>query len=171
VQQALRGPLGIATMPSRSAAVAFPTPAWISVILRPYRRPGLCRILDITFREYVSVVDKQLHQARKSLEETQKGPRRTLELTEKGQITERFRRAIDRLGNKSPEVCIGRIYALATRPSYRRTPCPAKGVEQEPQRAKGCLSPSTWAERAVRLPTITDTRGPRGSSPSPRSTQ
>jgi uncharacterized protein YjbI with pentapeptide repeats len=47
----------------------------------------------------------QLQQARESQEQNQR-------LTEQGQITERFTRAIDQLGNSSLEVRMGGIYAL-----------------------------------------------------------
>ena len=44
--------------------------------------------------------------------QAQKSTQRTLELTEQGQITERFTNAIEQLGNDRPEVRIGGIYAL-----------------------------------------------------------
>jgi hypothetical protein len=36
----------------------------------------------------------------------------TLLLSERGQITDRYSRAVDQLGDESPEVCVGGIYAL-----------------------------------------------------------
>jgi membrane protein implicated in regulation of membrane protease activity len=62
--------------------------------------------------------NKQLEQARESQERTQASARETLQLTERGQITERFTRAIDQLGasheNGEPklEIRLGGIYAL-----------------------------------------------------------
>ena len=61
---------------------------------------------------------RSLRQTRKSQEQTQKNTQRTLELTEQGQITERFTRAIDQLGatddKQTPrlEIRLGGIYAL-----------------------------------------------------------
>jgi uncharacterized protein YjbI with pentapeptide repeats len=61
--------------------------------------------------------EEQLEQARKAQADTQKSTQETLELTNKGQITERFTRAIDQLGkadNGRPqrEIRLGGIYAL-----------------------------------------------------------
>jgi uncharacterized protein YjbI with pentapeptide repeats len=62
--------------------------------------------------------DKQLAQARESQKQTQESTRRTLELTEQGQITERFTRAIEQLGatedkgQEKLEIRLGGIYAL-----------------------------------------------------------
>jgi hypothetical protein len=61
---------------------------------------------------------RSLRQARESQAQTQENTRRTLELTEQGQITERFTQAIDQLGatddegNKLFEIRLGGIYAL-----------------------------------------------------------
>jgi hypothetical protein len=61
---------------------------------------------------------RSLRQTRKSQEQTQENTQRTLELTEQGQITERFTRAIDQLGaiddKQAPrlEIRLGGIYAL-----------------------------------------------------------
>ena len=62
---------------------------------------------------------RSLEQARLSQVLTQENTQRTLELTEQGQITERFTRAIDQLGatdnegkNKKLEIRLGGIYAL-----------------------------------------------------------
>ncbi len=63
-------------------------------------------------------IDKQLRQARESQERTEASAQATLRLTEQGQITERFTRAIDQLGatdgngNKPLEIRLGGIYAL-----------------------------------------------------------
>jgi len=62
--------------------------------------------------------EQQLEQARESQKQTQESTQRTLELTEQGQITERFTRAIDQLGatddkgRKKLEIRLGGIYAL-----------------------------------------------------------
>jgi hypothetical protein len=59
-----------------------------------------------------------LRQARESQAQTQQDTQRTLELTEQGQITERFTRAIEHLGDENDdneprlEVRLGGIYAL-----------------------------------------------------------
>jgi hypothetical protein len=61
---------------------------------------------------------RSLRQARESQAQTQENTQRTLELTEQGQITERFTRAIDQLGatddkgEKKLEIRLGGIYAL-----------------------------------------------------------
>jgi hypothetical protein len=61
---------------------------------------------------------EQLQQARESQERTQASAQETLRLTEQGQITERFTRAIEQLGatadkgNKKLEIRLGGIYAL-----------------------------------------------------------
>jgi hypothetical protein len=61
---------------------------------------------------------EQLRQARESQERTQAGAQETLRLTEQGQITERFTRAIEQLGatddkgEKKLEIRLGGIYAL-----------------------------------------------------------
>lgn len=49
---------------------------------------------------------------RESLESTQENTQEQLRLTREGQITERFTRAIDQLGNDSLEIRLGGIYAL-----------------------------------------------------------
>lgn len=60
----------------------------------------------------------QLQQAREAQQQAHESTQRTLELTEQGQITERFTRAIDQLGatdddgNPRLEIRIGAIYAL-----------------------------------------------------------
>jgi uncharacterized protein HemX len=51
--------------------------------------------IDMQLRQAQDSTDKQLEQARKSQEVTLESTYKTLELTEKGQITERFTRAID----------------------------------------------------------------------------
>jgi hypothetical protein len=52
---------------------------------------------------------------------------RTFALTRRGQLTERFTRAVDQLGSDKPDVVRGGIYALA-RPSPR-SPSPRSGWE------------------------------------------
>jgi len=60
----------------------------------------------------------QLQQAQESQERTQASAQETLRLTERGQLTERFTRAIDQLGatdhegKKKMEIRLGAIYAL-----------------------------------------------------------
>jgi uncharacterized protein YjbI with pentapeptide repeats len=49
---------------------------------------------------------------RDSLNSTQQGTQYQLRLTQQGQLTERFTRAIDQLGSKEIEIRIGGIYAL-----------------------------------------------------------
>ncbi len=51
-------------------------------------------------------------------------PRRTVELTEQGQVTDRYAKAIEQLGSGRLDVCIGGIYALEriARDSPRATP-------------------------------------------------
>ncbi len=56
--------------------------------------------------------DKQLRQARESQERTEASTQATLRLTEQGQITERFTRAIEQLGSDKLEIRLGGIYAL-----------------------------------------------------------
>src|SRR5215208_1156741 len=62
--------------------------------------------------------ERQLQQARESQERTQASAQETLRLTEQGQITERFTRAIEQLGatddkgEKKVEIRLGGIYAL-----------------------------------------------------------
>lgn len=55
---------------------------------------------------------RSLRLNQQTLEETQRGQQRTLELTEEGQITERFTRAVDQLGSDKLEIRLGGIYAL-----------------------------------------------------------
>jgi hypothetical protein len=63
--------------------------------------------------------DRQLQVAREGQERTQEATRETLRITEQGQITERFTRAIDQLGESDAktgepklEIRLGGIYAL-----------------------------------------------------------
>jgi len=56
---------------------------------------------------------RSLRQARESQDKTQENTQRTLQLTEQGQITDRFTKAIDQLESDRREVRIGGIYALA----------------------------------------------------------
>src|SRR5215217_8163404 len=62
---------------------------------------------------------RSLRQTRESQAQTQENTQRTLELTEQGQITERFTRAIDQLGatyettgKPRLEIRLGGVYAL-----------------------------------------------------------
>jgi uncharacterized protein YjbI with pentapeptide repeats len=63
-------------------------------------------------------IERQLQQARESQERAQASAQETLRLTEQGQITERFTRAIDQLGatddkgEKKLEIRLGGIYTL-----------------------------------------------------------
>jgi hypothetical protein len=50
--------------------------------------------------------------ASKYANETSRLTQETLLLSGRGQITDRYSRAVDQLGDKSPEVCVGGIYAL-----------------------------------------------------------
>ena len=50
--------------------------------------------------------------ARRMFELTDRGQRRTLELTEQGQVTDRYTKAIEQLGSEKLDVRIGGIYAL-----------------------------------------------------------
>ncbi len=54
----------------------------------------------------------QLQQARDRQERTEASTQTTLRLTEQGQITERFTRAIEQLGSDKLEIRLGGIYAL-----------------------------------------------------------
>ncbi len=56
--------------------------------------------------------EKHLRQARESQERTQASAQENLRLTEQGQITERFTRAIEQFGNDKFEIRLGGIYAL-----------------------------------------------------------
>src|SRR5829696_516895 len=56
--------------------------------------------------------ERQLQVAREGQERTQETTRETLRITEQGQITERFTRAIDQLGETELEIRLGGIYAL-----------------------------------------------------------
>ena len=49
---------------------------------------------------------------RRNSEQTDQWQRRTYELTEQGQVTDRYTKAIEQLGSKEVDVCIGGIYAL-----------------------------------------------------------
>lgn len=44
--------------------------------------------------------------------ETSRLSQQTLDLSERGQITDRYSKAVAQLGSQSPEVCVGAIYAL-----------------------------------------------------------
>src|SRR5829696_8830704 len=56
--------------------------------------------------------ERQLQVAREGQERTQEATRETLRISEQGQITERFTRAIDQLGETELEIRLGGIYAL-----------------------------------------------------------
>lgn len=55
---------------------------------------------------------KQLQQARADADRAARASQRTLELTEQGQSTERFTRAVEQLGSDKSDVRLGGIYAL-----------------------------------------------------------
>jgi len=73
---------------------------------------------EAQLRQAKESTEAQLHQARESQSQTQESTRKTLNLTEQGQITDRFTRAIDQLGatnddkSKRIEIRLGGIYAL-----------------------------------------------------------
>jgi hypothetical protein len=54
----------------------------------------------------------QYELARKSAQDSAEAERRTLELTEQGQVTDRYTKAIEQLGSDKLDVRIGGIYAL-----------------------------------------------------------
>jgi hypothetical protein len=54
----------------------------------------------------------QLEVSRQTIELTDRAQRRTLELTEQGQVTDRYTKAIEQLGSGKLDVRIGGIYAL-----------------------------------------------------------
>jgi hypothetical protein len=56
--------------------------------------------------------EKQLQQARESQARTQESAQNTLRLTEQGQITDRFTKAIEQLGSDNLVIRLGGIYAL-----------------------------------------------------------
>jgi Pentapeptide repeats (8 copies) len=55
---------------------------------------------------------RQLELSQQAMEFTERGQRRTLELTEQGQVTDRYTKAIEQLGSNTIDVTIGGIYAL-----------------------------------------------------------
>lgn len=55
---------------------------------------------------------QELDLSRQMMELTEHGQRETLQLSEQGQVTDRYMRAIDQLGSKTIDVTIGGIYAL-----------------------------------------------------------
>jgi hypothetical protein len=55
---------------------------------------------------------RQVDLARQAMEVTERGQQRTLELTEQGQVTDRYTKAIEQLGSDKLNVRIGGIYAL-----------------------------------------------------------
>ena len=55
---------------------------------------------------------EQLELSRKAAQESAEAERRTLELTEQGQVTDRYTKAIEQLGSDKLDVRIGGIYAL-----------------------------------------------------------
>ena len=64
---------------------------------------------------------------RRNSEQADQWQRRTYELTEQGQVTDRYTKAIEQLGSKELDVRIGGIYALEriARDSARDHPIPA----------------------------------------------
>ena len=55
---------------------------------------------------------RQLELSQQAMELTEQRQRRTLELTEQGQVTDRYTKAIEQLGSNTIDVTIGGIYAL-----------------------------------------------------------
>jgi hypothetical protein len=55
---------------------------------------------------------RNAHNARRTLEHSEESARRTAELTEQGQVTERYTKAIEQLGSDKLDIRIGGIYAL-----------------------------------------------------------
>lgn len=55
---------------------------------------------------------QELELSRQMMELTEHGQRETIQLSEQGQVTDRYMRAIDQLGSKTIDVTIGGIYAL-----------------------------------------------------------
>ncbi len=55
---------------------------------------------------------RQLDMSLQAMEQTDRSQRRTLELTEQGQVTDRYTRAVEQLGSDRLDVRIGGIYAL-----------------------------------------------------------
>ena len=55
---------------------------------------------------------EQLEVARQQAQATAKQAREQVAISEQGQITERFTRAVDQLGSERPDVRLGGIYAL-----------------------------------------------------------
>jgi hypothetical protein len=80
--------------------------------------------LYYTARTYRISRDAQID-ARKYADETSRLSAETLHLNERGQITDRYSKAVEMLGSASHEVCIGGIYALShimrDSPDYERS--------------------------------------------------
>ncbi len=60
----------------------------------------------------VNIAEGDLKATQKTIEVTQTVAQKNLQVVQRGQITERFTRAIDQLGSKKIEIRLGRIYAL-----------------------------------------------------------
>ncbi|KKG13800.1 hypothetical protein EO98_12850 [Methanosarcina sp. 2.H.T.1A.6] len=60
----------------------------------------------------ITIADKNLKFAQETFEANQKIAQDNLKVSQEGQITERFTRAIDQLGNKKMEIRLGGVYAL-----------------------------------------------------------
>lgn len=60
----------------------------------------------------INIAEDSLKVTQENLEATQKVAQENLKVVQEGQITERFTRAIDQLGNKKIEIRLGGIYAL-----------------------------------------------------------
>jgi hypothetical protein len=63
-------------------------------------------------RRQFGLSQSQLELSQQSMTVAEQGQRRTLELTEQGQVTDRYTNAIGQLGSKKPDVRTGGIYAL-----------------------------------------------------------
>ena len=89
----------------------------------PRTTRGLGGLYD-TARTFRVSRDAQID-ARKYADETARMSAKTVDLNERGQITDRYAKAVQMLGNPSYEICIGRIYALGhimrDSPDYERS--------------------------------------------------
>ena len=67
---------------------------------------------DQQLKEQRELFERQLAEKRETSDSQLESARQQLELLREGQITERFMRAIDQLGSKSPQVRMGGVFAL-----------------------------------------------------------
>jgi hypothetical protein len=85
----------------------MPAPAWVAFLAVL----GAIGGLYYTSRTFRLSRDAQIA-ARKYAEETTRLGVDTLHLSERGQITDRYSKAVEMLGDSSHEICVGGIYAL-----------------------------------------------------------